>query len=412
VHTDLVDHDERWTAGQSPHEVPYGLRVAAGATLTVDPCAVVRVAPGKGLTVRARSALVAVGAAEEPVRFVPLGDPSGAGWLGIDFEPEARENSRLGYVTLERAGAAPELVDEVASALRVRMRRPLRVDHLTVADAEGYAVALTDGARFAEGTFALAFTGTRGEGVAYVSDVDAVASVAEPALRANRRDDLVVAARRRELTASARWASRGLRYRVLAATHLTVEGPASPTLTLGPGVTLAFDPGAELVVGWDAPGALALEGAPDALVRLVPAEGSAPASWGGVYLGARTDLARTRLENVEIVGGATDPAMGWRVCASPGEAPSPRALLALDALPRLPTFTRIRLLAGPPDGYAVLLAGDHQGPVGPLDGVDASLAGTRCVAPEAVVRGVCAPVAPCAQRSPRSVHIPGAGARH
>ncbi|MBK8696593.1 MAG: hypothetical protein IPN17_31100 [Deltaproteobacteria bacterium] len=48
LHAGEVTRSERWRAADSPHLLPYGLVVRAGATLELEPCALLRVGRGAG----------------------------------------------------------------------------------------------------------------------------------------------------------------------------------------------------------------------------------------------------------------------------------------------------------------------------------------------------------------------------
>jgi len=67
THTTAISADETWTAAGSPHIVQSDIQIATGATLTLEPCAVVQIAGGHGLTVHGR--LYAPGTAANPIRI-------------------------------------------------------------------------------------------------------------------------------------------------------------------------------------------------------------------------------------------------------------------------------------------------------------------------------------------------------
>jgi hypothetical protein len=81
----VVATDTTWTAAAGPWRVIDDVTIAAGATLTLEPGAAVRLDEGRSLTVH--GALVAVGTAEAPVTFGPTVE--GARWGSLVFEDDA-----------------------------------------------------------------------------------------------------------------------------------------------------------------------------------------------------------------------------------------------------------------------------------------------------------------------------------
>src|ERR1051325_5558377 len=67
---DAVLTAETWTAATSPHVIPRDMKITA--TLTIEPCAVVRVAPAATIVVRTGGSIAAAGTASQPVTFERL----------------------------------------------------------------------------------------------------------------------------------------------------------------------------------------------------------------------------------------------------------------------------------------------------------------------------------------------------
>jgi hypothetical protein len=65
THGASITADETWRAADSPHVVPGDLAIAAGATLFLEPCAVVTIAGGHGITVNGK--LAAPGTQTQPI---------------------------------------------------------------------------------------------------------------------------------------------------------------------------------------------------------------------------------------------------------------------------------------------------------------------------------------------------------
>src|SRR5262249_36488522 len=84
MHTGIIGADETW-AGDAIHSVPTDINIVGAATVTIEPCAVVRMGAGASITVRGDGTggqpakLVAAGAnAEQSVSFVRA--DAGAAW--------------------------------------------------------------------------------------------------------------------------------------------------------------------------------------------------------------------------------------------------------------------------------------------------------------------------------------------
>src|SRR5688500_16962423 len=65
THMQTISAPTTWMAAQSPHLLPAGITVTA--TLTIEACAVVRIADDRSITVRTGGSLVAAGVAGKPV---------------------------------------------------------------------------------------------------------------------------------------------------------------------------------------------------------------------------------------------------------------------------------------------------------------------------------------------------------
>jgi flagellar hook assembly protein FlgD len=84
-----------------------------------------------------------------------------------------------------------------------------------------------------------------------------------------------------------------------------VEGAATPVLTIQPGVTVKFNSGAELVISYNNPGALAAIGTSGSPI-LFTANGSTTAGfWKGLYIGNKTPATTTQISYATVEYG------GW-----------------------------------------------------------------------------------------------------
>lgn len=404
AHTDTVRGRERWRAEDSPHRVPFGLEVMPGGVVEIEPCARVEVGEGKAIVVRREGLLRAVGAADRPIYLGPAAGPEegveGRRWAGLTFAEGASSPSALAWVTIDGAGLADPARGEPA-ALRVGMVEGLSLRGVEIARWSGYALALVGTGRIASADALGLRDATSAMGAAAVDDVDAVASL--PALRWSGaaapagQGDVRVLARQRVVHGDARWRALGARYRVRAGARLMVGGASGRgALTLAAGVEVAFEDGAELVVGLDGPGALRadgrLEGAP---VRLVAADvGAEEPRWHGVYFGPRTLVAESGLRGVVLRGAGLRARSAMLGCeATPAPAEPDAAMVIVDGVPAEGLLREMRFELGPARGYVVAQGGDIPGGfldvADPSRGLDVAAAGAGCVQRWPLVRGRC-----------------------
>jgi hypothetical protein len=160
-HEGNIDTDQTWEAGV--HEVTFEVAVRKNATLTLAPCAVVRIVPDRGISVGTGNAgdggkLVARGTADQPIVI----EARDAGrWTNILVNPLGTAD--LAYVTIKngggtssRGGGALHLFGDQYKPIQ-----PLaKVDHVTIAGAGKYGVVLEGRGAFAEGSQELAISGS------------------------------------------------------------------------------------------------------------------------------------------------------------------------------------------------------------------------------------------------------------
>ncbi|GMU66912.1 MAG: hypothetical protein AMXMBFR36_31860 [Acidobacteriota bacterium] len=153
LHANSILSNEVWTANGSPHVLTSNVLIPAGVTVTVAPCADVRVRPGFDLTVQ--GALVAVGTPHQRIRFQR--DVAGSPWDSIWVRSPGV--AWLAFVDVSGGGAAGasvlvEGVDSLPPAL------PLLADHLKVIGSTSYGVRLFRHAGFSDGSRDLVVAGS------------------------------------------------------------------------------------------------------------------------------------------------------------------------------------------------------------------------------------------------------------
>lgn len=302
--------DETWTAAGSPHLVTFDQHVVAGATLTIEPCAVVRVIGARGFTIDTGAKLVAEGTADKPIRFEQL--ESGKPWAYLRaFAPSTM---RLAYVTIDGAGGEPV---NAYGALEVRADQTkaaeelLHVDHVTIKGSAGYGVSLREGGAFTKTSTDLTITGSA---LAPLRIQPRLATNLPKGTYVGNKEDViqVETSPYGEISVEdVTFRARGIPYKIgskLTFGDLRVGGGATPvTLTLEPGVVLKFNKhtSAALLVEAStgtkpAMGTLVAVGTADQPIVLTSAD-PAPAAgaWRGLVFG-QLPSAGNKLEHVKI----------------------------------------------------------------------------------------------------------------
>src|SRR5262249_53937698 len=142
-------------------------------------------------------------------------------------------------------------------------------------------------AKFAQGSAGLVVTHSGSADpyspVVAISSPDSVATLPTGTYAGNTTDEIYVYDE--HLRVSGTWHNVGVRYRM--ETDLTIGGAAGATLTVEPGTTLAFNDGKGLFVGYDADGAVVLDGHAEATRIVLTSSSIAPegGAWAGLWFG-------------------------------------------------------------------------------------------------------------------------------
>ncbi len=330
---DSISSDETWTADGSPHLVPSGLNIPQGVTLTLAPCAVVKVGGARELYVSGR--LRSQGTANQRVTITAI-DPA-APWTWIDAtRTVARPAIDLAFTTISGGGKV-DGYPENSAMLRVRGDHGdpmLRVNDVELQGSKSVGLMAIDDATFTADSARLTITGSALEPL--IITAFALTALPDGSLTGNGDDEIGVMANDRlgvdGSAISVTMHKRSVPYRIGTfgeSDNIMQIGPAnsgSTTLTIEPGTTVGF----VAKQGWEitssdanALGSVVARGTAAAPITFTSAVKPPRAGdWSGLYwTGVPTN--DTALDHVVIeYGGNPDTTVSGFSCGAP-RAPNP-----------------------------------------------------------------------------------------
>ena len=300
-----ITKDTVWTAADSPHTVLYSFSVKQGATLTIEPCAEVRIKASVGVTVNGK--ILAEGTATTPIS-IQADDPT-ALWSYIRF---LGGTGSFAYTSIAGGG---KLDPNSLGVLDVRNSPAtvdaelLHVDHVTISGSEQYGVSLREGGEFTLGSTALTITGAK---LAPLRVVPELASNIPIGAYTGNGDDEIALASVSDITQDTTFHDRGVPYIVgdvpNVSTSLRVQTTkpgAVATLTIDSNVTIRFGKDGSLITSFatgDTPatGALIAAGTKDEpIIFTSSAKTPAAGDWVGLWFGLVPD-ATDKLDYVQV----------------------------------------------------------------------------------------------------------------
>lgn len=353
VHTANILADSTWTLAASPHVVSGYLKIANGATLTIEPGAVVQFDTASGFQVGDTAGASAGMLAADSVDFTAhAASPSPGAWRGIEVQRTAAPATWRG-LTVEWADTGIRVVSGTAATLaldgvrvraagaaalavhagRLEVRRSvvdtagadgiladgaaqLLVDSTTVRGAAGLGLDVASPAVVLDTVRGNRFVGNHG-GSALLAASQLQGFFGQDSITGNAPDTIQVTGSALDpATATLVWHRQPAPYLVFGT--VTAGRAAGQTLVLDTGLVVAFDATGGLNVGdlaGAAPGQLVSRGGPTSPVVLRWRTSGTP--WAGVALGAQS--APDSLDFLRIVGGGTAGA-GLSVAATAGVA--------------------------------------------------------------------------------------------
>ena len=315
-----ISAPETWTAAASPHVIPFDINIAAA--VTIEPCAVVRIAVGKTVSVQAGGALIAAGAAGRPVTIDSV--VAGMAWSTIRA---IGGDSSLTHAIVRGGGDPLNTLVAYAGALRVQTGS-LHVDDVEIADSKSQGVYLDGAVPFDATSQDLRVHGSAGFPVHTYARV--IGSVPSGVYTGNARDQIGIAGAGGPVSVSQTLHDRGVPYHVGSGQdggRLDISSGVVgmvAVLTIEPGVTMQFPPGGTLNVGVGS-GAVATQGAMIAIgtaakkIVFTSDQGavSAAGDWFGIGFGGTVDPQSVMQHTVvEFAGGSQ--ITGSNSCPYPG----------------------------------------------------------------------------------------------
>lgn len=319
-HEGQVTSNQVWTQANGPHVLTGSVTVTNGATLTIEPCTQVELWPGASIVVGnsllgESGNLVAVGTADEPIRFrtVSGGDdwgfvrvqaPGTAEFEHVIFEDGGNNGVFFGASLIVEGDGLPPL-KEVVAARHVEVRR-----------SGGVGVLIDAWGSFTDDSDSVTVTGSGqrfpDEGYPMRLQAQALAGLPVGTYTGNAFD-LIQVDGGEAISAGFTLRDPGVPFVVDGASSfgLTVARLAPtdpvPVLTLEAGVEIGFESGLRFEIGDNGqPGALVVNGTEaDPVLLTARVTNLVPGSWAGLHFQEPPGTAANLVDHlvVEYAGG-------------------------------------------------------------------------------------------------------------
>jgi hypothetical protein len=352
-----VTSAQTWTETGSPHIVLFDIGISA--PVTIEPCAVVRIAKGATITVSPGGSLVAAGALGRPVSFEAK--VAGQAWSTIR---NLGGTLSLTHAVVSGGGDPLSTLPAYAAALHMQSSSKsaiFHVDDVEIAGSLSQGVYINGPVGFDATSQNLRIHGAAGYPVHVYARV--IGSVPSGTYTGNGHDEIAIAGSGGPVVDDQTMRHRGVPYHVGSGAdsgRMDVNAPVgSPVavLTIEPGVTVRFPPGGTLNVDTGsgtnpARGALIAIGAAAASQTIVFTSDQAVAKagdWLGVAFSGAVD-PRSTMQNtrVEFAGGAS--VTGSNSCPYPGRVGQNDAAIRIFGPPSTQFITQTEILARLRDG--------------------------------------------------------------
>ena len=310
MHGGSVTAAETWTAAASPHILPADMSI--NAEVTIEGCAVVRIAGGKTISVRTGGKITAAGTA---MKTIKIEKADAAAWVNIRTLNGG--SLSFSYTTIDGGGDPLNGNAQTSAALDIAgtagpTQELLHADHLTITGSKSCGISLHDGGGFTAASKDVTISGSA------VAPITAfgrhVGSIPAGTYTGNTEDAIIIRATSgpEAIVEDQMIHNRGVPYRVGIQANSTLDvGPVTgvATLTIEPGVTMKFTAGSTLRIDAasgtnPARGVLRAVGtAAQPIVFTSAAAAPAAGDWYGIWLGGLPNpMSKIEFARVEYAG--------------------------------------------------------------------------------------------------------------
>lgn len=371
--------DATWTAAGRPHIVTARIDIYDDATLTIEPCAEVRIAPDVGINVGSSGGgatggnLRAIGTAARPILFTRDGATP---WSSIYVHDNGRAD--LVHTVLYGGGSVDSSFGAslIAVGDRVALRKNLKVDNVTIRGSRGGGFGLFSLGGFTDDSrnFTVTSNGAGGLNLAAgITDPLGLGTLPSGSYTGNALDEIEINSDPdNHVIETATWRDRGVPYHLVGipGAHVTVapnDGQPPITLTIEPGVELHFDPDTSFIVGAGGGGVTSRAGilvargtATNPIVFTSASATPAAGDWEGItFRSMDPDTHVIDHVRVEYAGGDCSCALG--TCTASG-VPHEGAISMQAERPSSAFITNTTILESGLHGIVRAWASDEAGP--------------------------------------------------
>lgn len=341
MHGGSIAAPETWSAAGSPHIIPFDTSITAA--LTIERCAVVRIAGGKQVSVRVGGSITTLGVAGLPVT---IEKNDAAAWVSIRTLNGG--TASFTYTTIDGGGDPLNGNVQTSGALDIAGAAPtvtgiVHADHLTITGSKSCGVSLHDGGGFDTSSTNVVISGSTLSPI--TTFARALGTIPTGTYTGNTADEIIIS--NGAIPESTTIHARGIPYRVGIQANATLDVGAVTgvaTLTIEPGVTMKFSAGATFRVepasGTNpARGALIANGTGAAKIVLTSASAAPVAgAWFGLWFGGLVD-ATTRVDHMKVEYAGKPSVSGSDSCMYPGTTINDAAIRLIGSAPAVVFIT-------------------------------------------------------------------------